>query len=95
MIVTCFFLVEPIVVVMWYICPCSLFPPHYKSTPLCWWRKQRTNGGKCNHRNGLTRKKQQATTIQTSNERTNTQSRQVGNALVRRNDFKNFKEEKF
>jgi hypothetical protein len=44
---------------------------------------------------GSTRKRQQAATIQTSNEGTNTRSRQVGDVLVNRNYFKNFKEEEF
>jgi hypothetical protein len=45
---------------------------------------------------GSTRKKkQQAATIQISNEGTNTRSREVDNTLVRRKDFKNFKEEEF
>jgi hypothetical protein len=44
---------------------------------------------------GSTRRKQQAATIQTSKEGTYTRSRQVDDALVRRKDFKNLKEEKF
>jgi hypothetical protein len=47
-----------------------------------------------NH-NGLNHKKQQAATIQTSNEGTNTRSRQVDDTLVMRKDVKNFEEEKF
>jgi hypothetical protein len=53
------------------------------------------NRSKGNHNNGLNQKKQQAATIQTSNKGTNTWSRQVDNALVRRKDFTNFREEKF
>jgi hypothetical protein len=48
-----------------------------------------------NHNNGLNQKKQEAATVQTTNEGTNTQCRQVFDALVRRKYFNNFKEEKF
>jgi hypothetical protein len=66
------------------------------------WKDQHYTGGgnkeqtgKRNHNNGLNLKKQQAAAIKTSNEGTNTRSRQVDDALARRTDFKNFKEENF